>query len=491
MNAQIISRFACLLCACCLLSACDRHSEDAAQLDGQLLAQAERLGLRGDPSIGRAVPAVDSPLSQLGMQLFFSKALSGNLDVACVSCHHPALGGGDDLHLPIGVDADIPELLGPGRLHRSGATGFDGGPPVPRNAPTTFNISLWDQVLFHDGRLESLLKTPGTSGQDGPIRTPDVPSGAADPNAAGSLASAQARFPVTSAEEMKGFSFTAGADNQTLRQALTHRLRGDTSELVPNFWLDAFQTGFNDPAGTATELITFDNITRAIAEYEHSQVFVENPWKQFVQRHSDSMTEQAKQGGLLFFGKAQCSNCHSGDLFSDEAFHVVAMPQIGRGKGDGPTGDGDFGRYRETGLERDRFAFRTPSLLNVAVTGPYGHAGGYNQLSDVIRHHLNPRRAIDNYDLSQLDAGLQIDNFYSNTGAALEQLERLQADGESKLANIDLTDEEVEQLVSFLQALTDPCTRDADCLQKWIPAASTPDPDGLRLNAIDRSGAPL
>ena len=113
--------------------------------------------LTGDPSSGRHLPQITDPLPQLGLKLFFTKALSGNNDTACVSCHHPVLGGDDDLSLSIGVDADAPDLLGPGRTHPD-------GPTVPRNAPTTFNVALWDQVMFHDGRVESLDKLPGQNG---------------------------------------------------------------------------------------------------------------------------------------------------------------------------------------------------------------------------------------------------------------------------------------------------------------------------------------
>ena len=112
------------------------------------------------------------------MKLFFTKALGGDKDSACVTCHHPLLGGGDGLALSIGVGAAEPDLLGPGRTHPAGY--FN----VPRNAPTTFNIGLWDQVLFFDGRVESLGKTAGMNGDDGlGIRTPDTHLGIADPNA--------------------------------------------------------------------------------------------------------------------------------------------------------------------------------------------------------------------------------------------------------------------------------------------------------------------
>ncbi|MCF6204349.1 MAG: hypothetical protein L3J59_11890, partial [Methylococcaceae bacterium] len=78
------------------------------------------------------------------------------------------------------------------------------------------------------------------------------------------------------------------------------------------------------------------------------------------------------------------------------------MPQIGPGKGDGNDGSKDFGRARETGLDVDKFSFRTPSLLNVEVTGPWTHTGSYTSLKAVVKHHLNAANAIDNYDMKQL-----------------------------------------------------------------------------------------
>ena len=60
-------------------------------LDEQLRVVIAKQGLSGDPSMGRELPSLEEPLTQLGMKLFFSKALGGNLDSACVSCHHPLL----------------------------------------------------------------------------------------------------------------------------------------------------------------------------------------------------------------------------------------------------------------------------------------------------------------------------------------------------------------------------------------------------------------
>ncbi|WP_227173279.1 cytochrome-c peroxidase [Marinobacter sp. CA1] len=479
------------LLAAALLSACGGESDSTTTdtaLNQQVRALADSQGLTGDPSQGRALPSIESPQAQLGMQLFFSKGLSGTLDTACVSCHHPFLGGGDDLPLSVGVEADLPDLLGPGRLHSSAGHHFDGGPTVPRNAPSTFNIAFYDDVLFHDGRVESLDKTPGLSGAGGGIRTPDSPFGVADPTAGDNLATAQARFPVTSKEEMRGFEFEADGDNTSVRDHLASRLRGEVVALSGNTWLEAFRTGLEQPAASAETLITYDNVAAALASYQNSQVLVDNPWRAFLAGDDDAIGSDAKQGALLFFtevanGGAGCSGCHQGDFFTDEQFHVVAMPQIGRGKGDGADGTDDFGRFRETGNPDDRYAFRTPHLLNVADTGPWGHAGGYGSLEAVVRHHLNPRQAMARYDASQLDPSIQVSNLQANTGRALDQLDALQAAGKSKLVTAALDDDQVQQLVAFLNALTDPCVTTPSCMAQWIPEDALLDPDSLRLHA--------
>lgn len=467
----------------------------APEVDTALRDVLAATNLTGDAAAGRVLPSIDDPVAQLGMKLFFSKALGGDSDSACVTCHHPFLGGGDDLPLPIGVAAELPDLLGPGRAHSAAGVEFDGGPTVPRNAPTTFNLALWDSVLFHDGRLESLTKVPGTNGSDGQIRTPDSPFGVVDPAGIPNLAVAQARFPVTSPEEMRGFVFEAGNTNNDVRTHLAERLQGNTAplELITNDWLEEFRTAFANPTGTAVELITYENIALAIAEYERSQVFTTNGFTEYLAGNNEALSGDAKLGAMLFYGEAGCAGCHSGDTMTDEGFHVIAMPQIGRGKGNdnGVNDDDDFGRFRETGLEADRYAFRTPSMLNVATTGPWGHAGAYANLEDVVRHHADPRTAIENYDYSQLAAGIQTDNMVVNTGFALDQLDALRAAGTSRLPEITLSDADVMRITAFLESLTDPCLTDIQCIGRWVPSATDTDPDGMRVRAIDRLGNPL
>ena len=447
-------------------------------------------GLTGNPMTGKTIPDISSNEAQLGMRLFYSKTLGGDQDSACVTCHHPALGGGDDLSLPIGVGAINPNLLGPGRSHNPNAPHHDGGPLVPRNAPTTFNIAGWNSVLFHDGRVQRV-----NSG----IRTPDSSFGLEDNLAGGNLVQAQARFPVTSPEEMKGFNHD-DKDNQDIREFLASRLggygEGDGELSDTDYWLDKFRSVLNKPKGTAEELITEQNISFFIGEYERSQSFIETPWKKYVEGNDNALTENAKKGALLFFnsvadGGANCSSCHSGDFFTDEKFHNLAMPQIGNGKGNGADKTDDFGRFRETKVASDMYKFRTPSLINVEVTGPWSHAGAYTTLEAVVRHNLNPTSALSNYDISQLNqTGIQnLDKVQTNTQKALAALEADRQAGKDVIQNVDLTDNQVGQLVDFLKALTDPCVKDKSCLAPWVvDPTNGEDPNGDQLDAVDSDG---
>jgi cytochrome c peroxidase len=457
----------------------------SAALDAELAAFIQEHSLTGDPSAGRDLPSIDDPVAQLGMKLFFSKALGGDMDAACVTCHHPLLGGGDGLPLSIGVGAVEPDLLGPGRAHPSGE--FN----VPRNAPTTFNIGLWEQALFFDGRVESLGQTPGQNGVDGlGIRTPDTAFGVADPLAGDDLVAAQSRFPITSREEMRGKAFEAYRPNAFVRARLCERL-GDfgagEGELTAADWLAEFQQAFASRLDGAA-LINDANLSAALAAYQRSQVFVDTPWRAYVQGDQDAIDAAAKRGALLFFrpveqGGADCAACHRGDFFTDEQFYTLAVPQIGPGKDDGPFNDDDYGRFRATGRPEDMYAFRTPTLLNVAATGPYGHDGAYATLEGIVRHHLNPEAAVAAFDPTQLDPAARTTHWAENTQRAVAKLAADRRAGRTPLQDVTLSNAQVADLVSFLHTLTDPCVLDPVCLARWIPGADDSDPDGLRLRA--------
>lgn len=467
------------------------QSSNPDQRLSELLAQQN---ITGDPTTGLELPGIDDPLSQLGMKLFYTTSLGGEMDSACVSCHHPTLGGTDRLSLGVGVEALEPDLLGPGRKHISGEF------TVPRNAPTTFNSALYRQSLFWDSRVSQL---------GGGIRTPESQWAIPDQAAGDTLLEAQARFPITSAEEMRTHQFEHGSTNSTVRNHLAARLGGydggfnAQTELDNNNWLQEFQTAFGSSL-TADQLVTYDNIAVALASYEASQVFVNSPWKRYVDGDPNAISNAAKRGAILFFtdkenGGAHCSACHTGDLFSDELQQLVAFPQIGPGKGDGANGDDDFGFERETNNRNDRYRFRTPSLLNISMTAPYGHTGAYQTLEQVVRHYDDQQNALTFFDNNNWCRPISTDNTKTcdslfpnaktNTNNVITEINN-QSNDEESIEGINLDDNQISQIVEFLETLTDPCTSDRNCLAPWIPAA-TAGPDGNQLNGIDQFGNSL
>ncbi|MEM7432983.1 MAG: cytochrome c peroxidase [Pseudomonadota bacterium] len=511
-----IARLGTLIIVLTLLGACggggDADEPDTVQppapptpptndpLDDELRTLIVANGLTGDPSTGRDLPSINDPLAQLGKQLFFTKALGGEFDSACVSCHHPVMGGGDNLSLSFGVGAIDPDLLGLGRGDASGV------PNVPRNAPTTFNIALWDNGLFWDSRVASLGGEALQNGAASGISTPDSGLNVIDGDAGDNLPVAQARFPVTSTEEMRG-NLESGNDNAALRAHLAARIGGygiGQGELTTNEWLTAFQSAFAS-GEPAQDLITFDNIVAALGAYERSQVFVNNPWRDYVRGDNTAISDAAKEGAILFFtdaadGGGGCVQCHSGDLFSNEEHHAIGSPQFGPGKGN--PNDHDFGRENISGNAVDRFRFRTPSLLNIAVTGPYMHTGAYTTLDEVLDHYNNPNGTVDDFfddgawcQLPQFDDVANCAALYpgaeQNSNQALNKINQERAQNDpAALPNINLNNGERNDIEAFLQTLTDPCVENRDCLAPWIATAEDAMDDHL-LIAIDVNGNPL
>ncbi|KPK02501.1 MAG: hypothetical protein AMJ56_20910, partial [Anaerolineae bacterium SG8_19] len=152
-----------------------------------------------------------------------------------------------------------------------------------------------------------------------------------------------------------------------------------------------------------------------------------------------------------------CANCHSGPLFTDQQHHVLAVPQVGPGKGE--QAPWDLGRSRETGREEDAFAFRTPPLHNVTHTGPWMHDGAYSTLEATIQHHLDPAASLRNYDPA-VHLQTELQDTFQDDEALIEQM----------LANLDpllaepqsLSAEEIAHLIAFLESLTDPAVAELD-----------------------------
>ena len=125
--------------------------------------------------------------------------------------------------------------------------------------------------------------------------------------------------------------------------------------------------------------ITQERVAQAIATFERTILSGDSPYDRFKAGNSEALTTQQQQGMKLFFGKANCSSCHSGSHFSDNAFHNLGL---------GMHGDAiDKGRFEQSKLLGDTGAFKTPTLRDVGRTAPYMHDGSLATLEEVVAYY--------------------------------------------------------------------------------------------------------
>ncbi|MCY4340605.1 MAG: FG-GAP-like repeat-containing protein [Gammaproteobacteria bacterium] len=469
---------------------------------------ATSLGLSGDPATSRGAARTlpdSDPLVKLGQLLFFSQTLSANYDVSCGSCHHPDFAGGDGLSLAVGVAAKNSAIVGPGREvdpAKDLDPLADSGPNVHRNTTTTFNAALFDRVLTFDGGIAVLdtATLPGGRGQL--IQTPESRQ-RSDASPVSGLLEFSAKLPLNNNNEMRGFRYIEYGTADDYRSHVVRRLRGEVDAALnpnpdgPANWLAKFRLAFAMPEAAAKEIITMPNMQRALGAYMSSQIFVENPWRRFLNGQNSAISDDAKRGALLFLrnpedGGVGCTRCHAGDRFTDEKFHNAGFPQLGRGfvRAD----RSDLGRWLETLAESDRHAFRTPSLLNVAETAPYGHAGSFATLESAVAYHADPRAAVNSFDFRLLHLeqfrrlGMEYDHAEPHTRAAIAASSF--AASEAILPARTLAGDEIDQLTAFLKTLSDGCVTDEDCIDAWTPSADD-DPDGHQFVRGRSPAAPI
>ncbi len=183
---------------------------------------------------------------------------------------------------------------------------------------------------------------------------------------------------------------------------------------------------------------SFGKVLKAITAYVQTLNSPPTPYDQYLAGDTEALSEDAKAGLALFQDKAQCSTCHSGPLFTDNDFHNIGVATDQEmfndperhltfrrffylfGVPNYRSLREDVGRYALTKMDEDWGKFRTPSLREVSRTAPYMHNGSLATLEDVVR-------------------------FYNEGGGPNQT---------AGLEPLNLTDEEIGQLVAFLESLS-------------------------------------
>ena len=181
----------------------------------------------------------------------------------------------------------------------------------------------------------------------------------------------------------------------------------------------------------------------------------DSSWQRFIEGDDHALASGDLAAALVFFGSG-CANCHSGELLSDFSHRNSGLAQFGPGKGDGPSGNDDFGRFRETGDPADMYAFRVPTLHNVELTAPYGHLGQFGTLRRHVRHYRFPK-----WDLRRYRVWREVDD-PALEGTQVDNVQDVINGIDPKVFDLDVF--LVRPLVRFLKLLTDENSRD----MSWV-----------------------
>ena len=226
-----------------------------------------------------------------------------------------------------------------------------------RNAPTTLNVALL-QTVFLDGRSPTLEH--------------------------------QAKQPIINPIEM----------GMPDGQAAVNAIKDDPE------YQAAFQKAYGRP-------VNYDDIGKAIAAFERTLIFIDSPFRRFLNGDENAISTEAKEGWKLFNEKARCVTCHpmnpSNPLGTDNRFHNIGVSarhqdfdalakQALKALKEDPsekkldelalaTNMSELGRFLVTKNRSDIGAFRTSILLNIGITPPYMHDGTVETLWDVMDHY--------------------------------------------------------------------------------------------------------
>ena len=327
-------------------------------------------GLREDPTNH---VADDPRAARLGQRLFFDTGFSAEGSVACATCHKPSLYFTDGQQRAVGRG------------------------PVARHTPSIIGAQ-WSPFLFWDGRTDSMWAQAL-----GPLEA-DPEHGETRLGVAHRI---EARY-QTSYEELFG-------DLPPLDDAARFP---PAAMPIPDAPEDPRAQAWRSMTEEDRERVNevYANVGKCIAAYERRLLPRAAPFDRYVaslregdETGGDHLSQSALRGLRSFVGAAACVQCHNGPLLTDHSFHNTGLPppeldgELDPGRAEGARGVlaspfGSGGRFSDGSVSPDvdylnpdfddfLGSFKTPSLRNVAMTAPYGHAGQFATLEELLQFY--------------------------------------------------------------------------------------------------------
>ncbi|MBC7408054.1 MAG: cytochrome-c peroxidase [Arcicella sp.] len=358
----------CLISSSCFIFSCKNNDPEIST------ATEESIPLALKVEVSTANPQTIA----LGKMLFWDPILSGNKDVACATCHHPANGYADNLDLSIGLGG---VGLGANRHFLNPRTGVF----VKRNSQTILNTAFngmdvngnYDPLnapMFWDSRVKSLEN--------------------------------QSVEPIKTLEEMRGAKFT----EINALDSVVARLKN-----IPEYQL-LFKNAFG-----GTQAITASNMSIAIATFERTLTANNSPFDRYKRGEKTAMNALEIQG-MNAFQTVGCAGCHRGSMFSDYQLHVLSVPDNAKLAQSDAGANGTYG-------------FRTASLRNLKATAPYMHSGVFSTLDDILRFYGNiagGNSQNPNVNIRQVDAKIRNVRIQNNQAALIAFINTLSDDNFDK-----------------------------------------------------------
>lgn len=300
----------------------------------------------------------------LGQALFHETALGinptkaeGKDTYSCASCHHAGAGFQAGVKQGIGEGGSGFGSAGAGRIPNSNyaETELD---VQPIRTPSAMN-GAYQHLMLWNGQFGGTGDNLGT----------------------------EANWTVGTPKETNNLGYE-GLETQAIAGLSVHRMDVDKDVLFPYGYKALFDAAF--PTVAEADRYTLETAGLAIAAYERTIMANQAPFQKWLAGDNSAMSDNEKEGALLFFGKGNCASCHTGPALSSMEFHALGMNDLDGngvyGVGTGDVADAGKGRGSFTGRAADMFKFKVPQLYNMTNSPFFGHGGNFSSLRDVIAY---------------------------------------------------------------------------------------------------------
>ncbi len=226
--------------------------------------------------------------------------------------------------------------------------------------------------------------------------------------AAGPNAGTEAQWTAGTPKETNQLGYE-GVESQAIAALGVHRMEVDQAICQQLGYDGLFDDAFPDVP--VAERYNREHGGLAIAAYERTLLPNQAPFQLWLRGSLDAMTDEEKEGAVLFFGKAGCVSCHGGPNLANMEFHAIGMKDLHETAeatfGADADSGANLGRYSFTKVEADKYKFKTPQLYNLADSPFYGHGASFRNIRDVVEYKNKGIKENPNVPDSQLAEGFR------------------------------------------------------------------------------------